>query len=211
MRSAFRNTFRVLFKPEVLCATVATATFPFALLTILFQITPSLGDDLLDAVYEEASPGALSPKSYSVLGGISYLFSDGEGIGDRVVAVVLLMFSVFFPTVKLALSWWLIVLSNNVGGSRGSAADRLAGWLEAIGPWSMADVFVVSVLLLSFKSFPGNTKFTIELGYYLFLISVVFGLFSVWLTRSRLMQAKQQLCDCEDITCESAASVKLPI
>jgi len=140
-------------------------TLPFALLLPLFTFSPSLGDPLVDGIYDYAEPGSLTPKTYSVLGGIAQLFKDG----DVVVAIVLLFFSVFFPAVKLALLWGVLFRPD-------PSKKRLIRRLESLGPWSMADVFVVSVMLLAFKSFPGGTTFSVQRGYYLFLASVVLSL-----------------------------------
>jgi paraquat-inducible protein A len=162
-------------RPEVALAAVATVAFPLAVLLPFFTFSPSFGDVMMDAAYEYLNPGSLDPMTYSVLGGIAKLFSDG----DVVVAVVLLLFSVLFPAVKLALLWGVLVRPH---------PDKLSlvRVLETLGPWSMADVFVVSVLLLAFKSFPGGTIFAIQLGYYIFLASVVASLVATWIAKRRL-------------------------
>jgi paraquat-inducible protein A len=159
-------------RPAPVLATVATVTFPLAVLYPFFTLKPSLGDPLVDGVYDYADPGSMAPKTYSVLSGIARLFTDG----DMVIAIVLLLFSVFFPAVKLALLWGVLAWP-------GPRSGRLVRGLETLGPWSMADVFVVSVMLLTFKSFPGGTTFVIEPGYYLFLSSVLTGLFATWIGR----------------------------
>jgi paraquat-inducible protein A len=162
-------------RPEQLLAAGATLVFPVALLLPLFTFSPSLGDPLLDGVVEYAEPGALDASSYSVVGGIVRLFDDG----DPVIAIVLLLFSVFFPAVKLSLLWGIMIRPA-------PSHDALVRRLETLGPWSMADVFVVSIMLLAFKSFPGGTRFTVGLGYYLFLASVVLSLSASWLVAKRL-------------------------
>jgi hypothetical protein len=159
-------------RPANLFAAVATVTFPLAVLLPFFTLQPSLGDPLLDAVYDYVEPGVMDAKVCSVLAGIAYLFADG----DQITAVILLLFSVLFPGIKLALLWMTLVRPSSFAGSLGKA-------LETLGPWSMADVFVVSVTLLAFKSFPGGTMFTVDIGYYLFLVSVVAGMLAAWIGR----------------------------
>lgn len=163
-------------------AFAATVTFPFALLLPFFLFEPSFGDPLVDGIVEYADPGSLDAKRYSVLTGIGATFADG----DIVVAVVLLLFSVCFPAVKLALLWAVIV-------HPAPSSSRLIRRLETLGPWSMADVFVVSVMLLAFKSFPGGTSFSVAAGYYLFLTSVLAGLASAWIVRQRLPRSGESL------------------
>jgi paraquat-inducible protein A len=170
-----RQRMRTLVRPECILAGIATLTFPLAVLLPFFTFSPSFGDVLLDAGYDYVNPGALDPATYSVLGGIARLFTDG----DYVVAVVLLLFSVLFPAVKLALLWGVLIRPYH-------ARLSLVRGLETLGPWSMADVFVVSVLLLAFKSFPGGTTFAIQAGYYIFLVSVITSLVATWVAKHRL-------------------------
>ena len=153
-----------------LLATVAVFVFLAAIVLPFFTIIPSFGDPLLDAIMEEAEPGVMDPRSYSVIGGIAGLFEEQE----FVIGTVILVFSVVFPIVKMTLLWTVLIRPA-------FASPRLLRALEVLGPWSMADVFVVSVMLLSFKSFPGGTKLVLEPGYYLYLISVVSSLVSTML------------------------------
>lgn len=174
LRASFTGFIAAVTRPERLLGAVATATFPLALLLPLFTLQPSLGDPLIDAIWEEAQPGSTEPKTYSVISGIGRLYEDG----DTVIAFVLLLFSVIFPAAKLTLLWSILFRPKSIN-------TRLLRFLEALGPWSMADVFVVSVMLLAFKSFPGGTSFTVEPGYYLFLTSVVAGMASAWVVGLR--------------------------
>jgi hypothetical protein len=170
-----RRATAALARPECVLAAVSTATFPFALLLPFFSFSPSLGEVMVDALLDYVWPGSLDPTTYSVLGGIARLFAEG----DVVVAVVLLFFSVFFPAVKLALLWGVLIWPNH-------AKLSLIRGLKMLGPWSMADVFVVSVLVVAFKGFPGGTTFTIQIGYYIFLISVITGLLATAVLEYRL-------------------------
>lgn len=67
----------------------------------------------------------------------------------------------------------LAVLVNDVRPKTGIE------WLELLGPWSMADVLVVAVLVVTFKEFPGGTTVTSEPGYWVFLGSVLGAMFAV--------------------------------
>jgi paraquat-inducible protein A len=151
-------------------ALIATISFVLGILVPFCGLEPSLGDPLLTAIVEYLSGDQFDPHSYSVLGGIVLLFQDG----DVVIALVLLLFSVLFPAVKLTLIWQLLLYAS----TRRRRAIRM---LEKLGPWSMADVFVVSVTILAFKSFPAGTRFTVGWGYYLFLLSVVCAMLTLML------------------------------
>jgi hypothetical protein len=168
--------------PQYILAAAATVSFPPAVLFPLFSFQPRLYDPLPEAIVSFVQPGEFDAKTPSVLGGIASMFTDGiaeDKIGDVTVAVVLALFSVFFPAIKLALLWGILVRP-------GTTNIRALRRLESLGPWSMADVFVISVGLLMFKSFPGGSTFAVETGYYLFLLSVVCGLLATWLTKTRL-------------------------
>ena len=168
-------------RTDVLLLTLATLSLPFGLLATLFTIDPSLGDPLLDGVYSEIAPDGLLPQDYSVLAGIASLFTECDAVGDLFVATVLLTFSVVFPVTKLVLAW--VVLTHTTGRKERRLNARHLRRLESIGPWSMADVFVISVLLLCFKSIPGIASFSIGIGYYCYLTSVLSATAAVWLAR----------------------------
>jgi len=152
----------------------ATIAFLLGVLLPFFILEPSLGDPFFMTVVELFTGESFNPHTYSVFGGIMLLFQDG----DVMIAIVLLVFSVLFPAVKLAILWRLLLRpSKNV--------RKTARALEMLGPWSMADVFVVSVTIVAFKEFPGGTRINIGSGYGFFLSSVVTGMFAVRLLRKR--------------------------
>ena len=56
--------------------------------------------------------------------------------------------------------------------------------LEFLGPWSMADVLVVAVLVVAFKKFPGGSSIMPEAGWFLFLGSVLCAMLAVAFTKT---------------------------
>ena len=80
--------------------------------------------------------------TFSVLSGILALAREGS----YGLAIVLFLFSVIFPAVKLAILW--LVWSGEVRGRR---RERLLARLHAVGKWSMLDVFVVALTIVSVK------------------------------------------------------------
>ncbi len=108
----------------------------------------------------------------SVVGGIITLFREGEYF----LFAVLTLFTLVFPCVKLGLLG-VIWLERDHELAR---VHRLHRWVEALGKWSMLDVFVVAILIVAMKS-AGVADLHIGLGLYLFTFSVVATQFaSAW-------------------------------
>ncbi len=80
--------------------------------------------------------------TFSIMGGIENLWVEK----NRGLAVVIYFFSIVFPIMKLAtlLVLWFVKMT-----------DRRRRWilygLEVLGRWSMLDVFVVAVIMVSMK------------------------------------------------------------
>jgi hypothetical protein len=141
------------------------------LLLPLFSVQPSLGGPIIDGLLGYIDPDSMDTKTTSILGGVTLLWQDD----DIALALLILVFSVAFPCAKLALLWGSVFIPA-------VRESRLLRILKAIGPWSMLDIFVVAVTVLAFKSFPGGTRFRVEVGFYLFLVSVVASMFATMLT-----------------------------
>lgn len=103
-------------------------------------------------------------EAISVVGGIVTLFQEGEYF----LFAVLTLFTLVFPAAKLGLLA-LIWLERDKDLSR---IQRLHSWVAALGKWSMLDVFVVAILIVTMKA-AGLAKLQIGLGLYLFTFSVV--------------------------------------
>lgn len=99
------------------------------------------------------------PKTYSILSGIFQLFERG-GI---FVALVLFVFSVVFPIAKLIVLR-VCVAELRDGGTTG-VAHRLA---TRFSKYSMVDVFVIALVVVASRSFPGGTTVELEWGTYAF-------------------------------------------
>lgn len=111
----------------------------------------------------------------SVVGGIMTLFHEGEYF----LFAVLTLFTLVFPCVKLGLL--AIIWAERKHDL--ARVQRLHRWVEALGKWSMLDVFVVAVLIVVMKS-SGVANIAIGLGVYLFTASVVLAqLASAWIDR----------------------------
>jgi paraquat-inducible protein A len=85
--------------------------------------------------------------------------------GDPVLAIVIVLFSVVFPAVKLMLL--------HVAAHSGRAAhDRLPAWLRGLSNWSMLDVVLVALVIFAAKTSGLATAFT-KPGLWFFALSVV--------------------------------------
>ncbi len=161
-----RRQTRIL---QLVLVLYATATLPFALVLPVCTITPTL---VRAAQRGEPISGLtlfilgwlghdVRTTSYSVLGGIAKLAEQGH----YVVALLVVCFSVLFPATKLVVLW-LSLLGVSI-------QDRaLYRSIERFGHWSMADVFIIALLLVALSGIP-MTAVSLNLGYYLFASSVL--------------------------------------
>lgn len=111
----------------------------------------------------------------SVFRGLIVLWKGGEIF----LFLILFVFTVCFPFVKInaLLALWLYP---------GLAADRARAFYKFVshmGKWSMLDVFVVAILVLTVKS-GGLASVQVQGGFFLFFTSVMLTQFaSVWTGR----------------------------
>lgn len=84
--------------------------------------------------------------------------------GETFLGSVLMLFSILFPVIKNA---WLLVLVM-IGRPRGFGI----GLLGALGKWSMLDVFVIAILIVSARM-DGITEAQLLPGIYYFVTSIV--------------------------------------
>ena len=99
------------------------------------------------------------PETYSILAGVARLLTGG----NVVIGIVLLVFSVLSPVGKL------IVLRAALPDRRaGRPTTRLARLAANLGKYSMVDVFVVALLVVAGKSFPGGTTVELRWGIWAF-------------------------------------------
>ena len=96
--------------------------------------------------------------------------------GELFLFLILFVFTVCFPFVKInaMLTLWLFP------GLDGKNAQRLYHFVSNLGKWSMLDVFVMAILVLTVKS-SGVANIQVGTGFFLFFISVMLTQFaSLW-------------------------------
>jgi len=124
-------------------------------------IFPKAGD--LTWFIKIIAPEELAVSTYSILGVIQKLFQTN----DLFLAILLALFSVFSPVLKLSFYWHATGLKN---------PKKFKSMLEVIhyiGKFSMAEVFALALIIVVIKSFPGGSTAQLEWGAYLFTFSII--------------------------------------
>lgn len=85
--------------------------------------------------------------------------------GDPLLAIVIALFSIVFPAIKL-------MLLHIAAHSGRAAHDRLPQWLRGLSNWSMLDVVLVALVIFAAKTSGLATAFT-KPGLWFFALSVV--------------------------------------
>jgi len=94
--------------------------------------------------------------------------------GDYAIFLLILLFTVVLPVGKLVFAW-LAWAHLRVEDPR---VRRLLRWIEAIGRWSMLDVFVAAMLVVVIKlSLISDVE--IHAGLYVFIVAVVLSMIAV--------------------------------
>lgn len=111
----------------------------------------------------------------SLLSAISQLWQGQE----KSLAILLGGFSVVFPILKLL----LLFLIWNLEDSNSNRHRRHLKWLATYSKWSMLDVFVVALLVVTVK-LGALAQAQVEFGLYAFAASVILTmLLSAWIGR----------------------------
>ena len=108
------------------------------------------------------------PVTFSLLGGIRSMFTSGNAF----IGVLVGLFSVVFPLWKLGVYW--VAAARLAGGQAPGAAVR---WVNHLGKWSMLDVFVLAVLVITVKGLPGGSRIEIVWGAAAFCASVLLSIY----------------------------------
>ena len=124
-------------------------------------IFPKAGD--LTWFIKIIAPEELAVSTYSILGVIQKLFKTN----DIFLAVILALFSVFSPILKLSFYWHATGLKDS------KKFNSTLQIIHYVGKFSMAEVFALALIIVVIKSFPGGSTAQLEWGAYLFTFSIV--------------------------------------
>ena len=144
---------------------VSSLLLGLGLIAPTLTIYPQAGD--LTWIIKIIAPEELVVSSYSILGVIQKLFQTG----DIFLAVVLAIFSVFSPVLKLSFYWHAAGLKNS------KKFNSILQRIHYVGKFSMAEVFALALIIVVIKSFPGGSTAQLEWGAYLFTLSVICSMF----------------------------------
>ncbi len=121
----------------------------------------------------------------TIIGGVIALWQEGS----YPIALIILFASIFVPIVKFILLLYLLISTKLKIYTKNVDKLKLFRITELIGPWSMIDVFVVSILaalvqMTSIKIYPG-------IGISAFAMMVFFTLLSALAFDTRLIWEKR--------------------
>ena len=94
--------------------------------------------------------------------------------GDVAIFILIVLFTVVLPVGKLIFAW-LAWSRLRVDDPR---VRRVLGWVEAVGRWSMLDVFVIAMLVVVIK-LSLISDVAIHAGLYVFIAAVVLSMIAV--------------------------------
>jgi hypothetical protein len=109
-------------------------------------------------------------ETYTLFRSIVAIWED-----DNVLGAIAFIFSLLLPSFKLIL---LTICAFQVATESGMARYRT--WAERLGPWSMLEIFLSALTLLSMKTLPLGTVIRPLPGFYFFWASIFFSLFAAW-------------------------------
>ena len=135
-----------------------------AMITLIFGLMSPILMVTIHKEVEYLGDIVLSFESKGIIGSIVKLWESG----DVVVSLVILLFSVLVPIVKiLSLLFVAIFIENKF-------AHAIVKFFKMIGKWSMVDVFVVATFLVYLTVNKGDvSRAEVEVGLYFFLAYVI--------------------------------------
>ena len=135
-----------------------------SLVTLVFGLIAPIMMVTIHKDIEYLGDVVLSFESKGVIGSITKLLENG----DVVVAIVILLFSVLIPTVKILSLLFVSVFMES------KFAHGIVTFFKMIGKWSMVDVFVVATFLVYLTVDKGDvSRAEVEVGLYFFLAYVI--------------------------------------
>lgn len=126
----------------------------------------------------------------SIVGSIASLWRSNEYF----IATIIVIFSILLPVMKIVLADYVWRGCSFLRAEQG----RSIGILELVGRWSMLDVLIIALIIVSLKSSMfGDARS--ELGIYFFSASIFFSSLGVGLIR-RAMK-RQSKTDSQALSC----------
>ena len=108
------------------------------------------------------------PSSYSILSSIWALIKNAT-VMDIFLGVIIFLFSVVLPIVKLGLFYHIL--------NGGTPNKGITQFVHKWGRFSMLDVYIVAILILTIRSLPGGAQIKPSWGLILFTVSILLSLY----------------------------------
>lgn len=110
----------------------------------------------------------LIDNSFSVVSGVWELFQEGQWL----VGVIVLLFSLLLPAVKIIFLARLLMVLSNCDQSVRPEVKKMLRLMHDYGRWAMLDVLVVAVLIVAVK-LGALVDVSVHSGLYIFAVSVL--------------------------------------
>jgi hypothetical protein len=124
-------TLRKMINPNVLAMLQLTGG------DLRKTVIDQLGPKLIEALQTGVGEVEVYAETRSILGAIRNLYD----VGSPLPATLILLFSVIVPLTKSGLVTWAVFARDKI------RRQRVLDFVESIGKWSMADVFVVALFI----------------------------------------------------------------
>ncbi|HEX7558760.1 MAG TPA: paraquat-inducible protein A [Usitatibacter sp.] len=118
----------------------------------------------------------------TILSGAKFLWDSG----DWLIAVIIFVASIVLPAVKIAGLGLLLATSQRRSTWRPRLRARIYRVMEAIGRWSMVDIFVAAILV-ALVQFRTVAQVQVGPGAIAFAAVVIFTMFAAWAFDPRLI------------------------
>ncbi len=112
-------------------------------------------------------PEEFTGSSFFIVEGIAHMWNGGS---DGIAALIF-GFSIVFPIAKLLILWM-----DGLRLSEDKCPGQFLKFVEKLGKFSMIDVFVISVFIVTVKGLPGGSRIHVDWGIYVFSMSVVLSI-----------------------------------
>ncbi len=146
--------------------------FGSAVVLPIFTLEPKAGE--WTPLAQIISPSDMQAKAMRLLEGVAILWNEGE----RILALLIALFSLVLPTLKLTMLWLEVFLKEGL-------PEKWALFLRAVSRYAMLEVFLVALTVLLIKEMPGGSRVTLQAGFYTFSASVLLSLMAAhWMERS---------------------------
>ena len=146
---------------------VSSVLLGIGLVAPTMTIYPKAGE--FTWLMEVMDPESMESVTYSIFGIIVELAE----MNDWFMVVILSIFSVLFPIGKLCVFWFYSSFKQEQ-----PKTFSIFNLAKILGKFSMAEVFVLSLFLISLKTLPGGTQVQLEYGCAIYFLSVISSILS---------------------------------